>query len=177
MDFGQNPLMKNCPIQAYLPVFIERIEDVTTEIMDGGKTEMTAALKQSVIDINMKNTETDTKWTSFHELKSSRFCRKSIPGFLWFDTTMYDWWVPSWIHRKIWGWYRQLGLAPSYRRFFTFRIYAGPNNEPSGLFWKQQTLYTKTFSSCFNGCVWKKAILPWFWVSWTYGWIPAFHSC
>ena len=45
---------------------------------------MTVALKQSVIDINMKKYRDRHEMDKFHELEiNAVFCRKSIPGFFY----------------------------------------------------------------------------------------------
>ena len=113
--------------------FIERIEDVSAEMLDGVKPEMSAALKQSVIDINMKKYREKHEMDKFHELEIKPFFAGN--QYLAFFMVRYNdvrlvGTPPESIGKfgadtDNWVWPRHTG------DFSLFRIYAGPNNEPA----------------------------------------------
>ena len=113
---------------------------------------MTAALKQSVIDINMKKYRDRHEMDKFHELEIKPF----LPEInTWLFMVRYNdvrlvGTPPESIGKfgadtDNWVWPRHAG------DFFTFKFTPAPTMSPADFSKKQQTLYTKTFSSCFNG--------------------------
>ncbi|MBL0084259.1 MAG: S46 family peptidase [Saprospiraceae bacterium] len=113
--------------------FIERIDDVTAEILKGISPEMSAAQKQSVIEINMKNYRGKFTMDKFHELEIKPFFAGN--QYLAFHMVRYNdvrlvGTPPESIGKfgadtDNWVWPRHTG------DFSLFRIYAGPNNEPA----------------------------------------------
>ena len=113
--------------------FIDRIEDVTTQILKGVNKGMNAAARQSMIDINIHNYKAGLKLGKFEEIEIKPFFAGN--QYLAFFTVRYNdvrlvGAPPESIGKfgadtDNWVWPRHTG------DFSIFRIYAGPNNEPA----------------------------------------------
>ncbi|MBK8701965.1 MAG: S46 family peptidase [Saprospiraceae bacterium] len=115
--------------------FIEEIADVSTDVLKGVTPGMSAAEKQSVIDINIRNYKSKFTLDKFHELEVRPFFAGN--QYLAFFMVRYNdvrlvGTPPESIGKfgadtDNWVWPRHTG------DFSLFRIYAGPNNEPADI--------------------------------------------
>lgn len=127
-DFGDE-----LPNPGLFARFIERIDDVTPEILKGVKEGMTIEARQFLIDNNIKAYRSKTNLDKFHEIEIKAFYAGN--QYLAFTMVRYDdvrlvGAPPESIGKfgadtDNWVWPRHTG------DFSIFRIYAGPNNEPA----------------------------------------------
>lgn len=127
-DFGDE-----LPNPGLFARFIERIDDVSSEILKGVKEGMTIEARQFLIDNNIKAYRSKVNLDKFHELEIKAFYAGN--QYLAFTMVRYDdvrlvGTPPESIGKfgadtDNWVWPRHTG------DFSIFRIYAGPNNEPA----------------------------------------------
>lgn len=127
-DFGDE-----LPNPGLFARFIERIDDVSSEILKGVKEGMTIEARQFLIDNNIKAYRSKVSLDKFHEIEIKAFYAGN--QYLAFTMVRYDdvrlvGAPPESIGKfgadtDNWVWPRHTG------DFSVFRIYAGPNNEPA----------------------------------------------
>src|SRR5688572_26572374 len=121
------------PTPGLFATFIVRIEDVTSQVMDGINEEMTAAERQTIIDRNLNTQRQNAKKETWQDVLIRSFFEGN-QYYLFITETYNDVRYVGSPPESIgkfgadtdnWVWPRHTG------DFSVFRIYAGPDNKPA----------------------------------------------